>query len=368
MVDVLEQMKQTMAERKLGNEETPVLLMVSGGSDSTALMYLAKELAVQGAIGPIAALHVNHLLRGEDSDKDAQFVEQLAAKLEIPLFGARIEVEKLAKRSGENIEAVGRRERYVAAKDSLRSLCMHFALPLSLGRIFTAHTQDDRVENFYMRSITGTGPGGFRSMLYANGPICRPLLDVSREQLRAYLNDLAERDPEAVVRDENGNLWREDATNAHTDRFRAFVRHEIIPLAKERNPKLLDTLCRTMNLIGDEDDMLDARTRELCSKLVVWEDFDGDAVADYEAGCLLRPQFGKINLAMQRRVAFQVLQLILGPDARVENTAVMAITSAFENGTPISGFTGNIQGNLALSANKYGLRIEPMDAYRARRK
>lgn len=71
---------------------------------------------------------------------------------------------------------------------------------------------------------------------------------------------------------------------------------------------------------------------------------------------------------MQRRVAFQVLQLILGTDARVENAAILAITDAFRDGAPVSGFTSNIQGNLALSANKYGLRIEPMSAYRARRK
>ena len=68
---------------------------------------------------------------------------------------------------------------------------MHAAAPIAEGRIITAHTQDDRVENFYMRSIKGTGPGGFRSMLYRNGPVVRPLLDVSRAGLRCYLEERA---------------------------------------------------------------------------------------------------------------------------------------------------------------------------------
>lgn len=87
----------------------------------------------------------------------------------------------LAKATGGNEEAVGRNERYLAAHEALESLCRHVMIPISEGRIVTAHTQDDRVENFYMRSIVGTGPGGFRSMLYSNGPVVRPLLDVSRQ-------------------------------------------------------------------------------------------------------------------------------------------------------------------------------------------
>ena len=370
MTDVFEQMKETIAQRRLADADSPVVLMVSGGSDSTALAYLGKELSDDGVIGSIALLHVNHRLRGAEADADAAFVADLAETLGIPLFAADVDVAGEARRTGDNVEAVGRRERYAAAQDALQSLCLHEAAPMSSGRIFTAHTQDDRVENFYMRSIVGTGPGGFRSMLYRNGPVVRPLLDVSRESLRTYLNDRAALDDAEfpVVLDGDGNLWREDATNAHTDRFRAFVRHEIVPKAKERNPQLLDTLCRSMNLVGDEDDMLDALTEGLLDKHVAWEDVDGDGVVDYEAGCVLLPSFGEIELPLQRRVAFQILGLILGSEARVETATVADITAAFANGAPISGYTNNIQGNLALSANKQGLRIEPMEAYRLRRK
>lgn len=382
MTALIDQVKRTLAERKLADAESPVVLMVSGGSDSTALAYIAKELADEKLVGPLAIVHINHQLRGKEADEDAEFVATLAEELGIPYFGVEVDVAAEAKRTGENVEAVGRRERYSAAQDALRSLCMHEAAPTSSGRIFTAHTQDDRVENFYMRSIVGTGPGGFRSMLYRNGPVVRPLLDVSREDLRDYIEARARvaqaegegADGEAavavqpVVCDEQGNLWREDATNAHTDRFRAFVRHEIIPKAKERNPQLLDTLCRSMNLVGDEDDMLDAQTNDLADRVVAWHDVNDDGIVDYEAGCLLLPQFGALPLPLQRRIVFQVLGFILGSDARVETATIATITDGFKGGAPISGYTNNIQGNLALSANKNGLLIEPMEAYRVRRK
>lgn len=366
MANVLDRMRTTIAERGLGDAESGVLLMVSGGSDSTALAYAAADLAKQKVIGPVAMLHVNHRLRGADADADQQFVQHLADLLSIPLFTCEVNIGRLADERGENVEAVARRERYLAANEALESMCRHEGVPLSTARVWTAHTQDDRVENFYMRSIVGTGPGGFRSMLYTNGPVARPCLDVSRDDLRAFIK-LRAASGRAVARDADGQLWREDATNAHTDRFRAFVRHEIVPRAKERNPQLLDALCRTMNLIADEDDMLEAQTAELAARLVSWTEREGD-LPDYTAGCVIAPEFATVATPLQRRVVREVLQGILGSDVRVESASVEAVRAGFGPEAPVSGYVNNIQGDLALSANKHGLRIEPMAAYRARRK
>lgn len=366
MANVLDRMRATIAERGLGDAESGVLLMVSGGSDSTALAYAAADLAKQKVIGPVAMLHVNHRLRGADADADQRFVQSLADLLSIPLFTCEVNIGRLADERGENVEAVARRERYLAANEALESMCRHEGVPLSTARVWTAHTQDDRVENFYMRSIVGTGPGGFRSMLYTNGPVARPCLDVSRDDLRAFIK-LRAASGRAVARDADGRLWREDATNAHTDRFRAFVRHEIVPRAKERNPQLLDALCRTMNLIADEDDMLEAQTAELAARLVSWTEREGD-LPDYTAGCVIAPEFATVATPLQRRVVREVLQGILGSDARVESASVEAVRAGFGPEVPVSGYVNNIQGDLALSANKHGLRIEPMAAYRARRK
>lgn len=359
--------ENTMHEHKLASPDSAVLLMVSGGSDSTALAYLACELSEKKAIGSLGMLHVNHQIRGEDANNDQRFVEQLAEVLDIPLFMCEIDIPAEVKRTGENEEAVARRERYLAANEALDSLCRHTATPLAEGRIFTAHTQDDRVENFYMRSIVGTGPGGFRSMLYENGPIARPLLDVSREDLRTYILR-REKSSQITVCDAQGNLWREDATNAHTDKFRAFVRHEIVTRAKKRNPQLLETLTRTMNLIADEDDMIEEMIDGMESKYVSWLETAQGVDPDYQEGCILSPLLIESAKPLQRRLCMRILQKILGVDARIETASIDRILAGFVGGKVNSGYTNNIQGDLAVSANKKGVRIEPMSIYRSRRK
>ncbi|MBQ9955637.1 MAG: tRNA lysidine(34) synthetase TilS [Eggerthellaceae bacterium] len=385
MSALLDKALATMAERKLAGPGNAVLLMVSGGSDSTALAYLADEMRAGGHLGAVAMLHVNHKLRGQDAEDDARFVSELAAILHIPLFMCEIDVAREAQRTGGNVEAIARHERYLAANEALRSMCQHEAFPLADGRIFTAHTADDRVENFYMRSIVGTGPGGFRSMLYANGPVVRPVLDASREELRAYVRE-REASGAVVACDAQGHLWREDATNAHTDRFRAYVRHEIVPRAKERNPQLLDVLTRSMNLIADEDDMLDGMTQEVIGRCVKWEQESEEWGVDVSEGFRLLPCFGAEPLPLQRRAVFSLVGRMLGPDVRVETATVEAVLAGFEmvpneletqeaagdapaaSVRPKSGYVTNIQGDLAVSANKQGVLVEPMSRFRARRK
>ncbi len=363
----LEKARATIAARDLAASDAAVLLMVSGGSDSTALAYLGAALRDAGDIGPVAMLHVNHQLRGEEADGDERFVSSLAELLHIPLFICSIDIAAEAARSHENVEAVARRERYLAANEALRSMCQHEGCPLSEARIFTAHTADDRIESFYMRSIVGTGPGGFRSMRYENGPVVRPLLDATRDELRAFLAAREAAD-EPCACDAAGNLWREDATNAHTDRFRAYVRHKVVPPAKEWNEALPEVLVRSMNLIADEDDMLEAMAGELAQRESEWVAEDDTFGIDRSEGFRLRPAFGAAARPLQRRAVLQLLQAMLGPDARVDTASVEAVLNGFAEGKPHGGYVANIQHDLAVSANKQGVLVEPMAYFRARRK
>lgn len=348
---------KTVREHDMTSFENVALLMVSGGSDSTALAYLAAQMVAAGELGAVSMLHVNHKLRGEASDGDAAFVADLASRLEIPLFLCEVDIAEMVRSTGGNMEALARAERYRAAREALESTCLHLGFPLEAGRVFVAHTADDRVENFYMRSIVGTGPGGFRSMkhdvMIDGCRVCRPLLEVGRDELRSYV--LHRHD---AVQDEHGAAWREDATNADTDRFRAFVRHEIVPRAKERNPRLLETLTRTMNLIAEEDDMLIRDARVLLLEKVV------PLGASPAEGFLVSPALADSSLPLVRRVIDRVLSLMLGRDARVETSSIQACV----DGLGKSGYVANIQGDIAVSYNRQGLRLEPMAAFRARRK
>lgn len=394
---------EAIEQRGLASVQTPVLLMVSGGSDSTALAYTAHNLAAAGKLGPLAMLHVNHCLRGEAANKDEFFVQKLAQLLEIPLFSCRIDVAALAEAEGGNVEAVARRERYAAALDAVKSLCVHEGVPPVHGCVFTAHSADDRVENFYMRSIVGTGPGGFRSMDYTNtrlvapALLVRPLLSVGRSELRASIEQRAAAGF-PVVRDAQGCLWCEDATNDDTTQFRAFVRKHMVPAAKERNPQLLETLGRTMNIIAEEDDMLQEMADELATRcatpLAGGSALSAASVglaapaastalaesaapaaspANGEQGVLLAPGLAQQPVPLVRRVIVSVLQAQLPEGARIEQTSVDAVLAAWAGaGTaqakPRGGYVANIQGNLAVSANKSGVRVEPMAQFRARRK
>ena len=369
-MNVLEQVKQTIYERDMASPQTPVLLMVSGGSDSTALAYLATHLHEQQLVGPLALVHVNHMLRGADATADAVFVQNLAHTLNIPCFSAQVNVPQLVQQEKGNTEAIARRERYACARDALKSLCEHEHVSPEQGRIFVAHTQDDRVETFYMRSIVGTGPGGFRSMVYTQGCVCRPLLDVSRAHLRDYVVS-EQRNGCAVYTDEQGNLWREDATNECVDYFRNYVRQEIVPRAAAKNANIKETLCRTMNLIADEDEYLSQCAHALYHKYVVWLDHANNTeslVSCSPEACVLQPALGTEPAVLVRRGVVQVLKRMLGQETRIDALSVQKVCKAYNSGKPVGGYVVNIQGNLAVSANARGVRIEPMYMFRARRK
>ena len=116
-----------------------------------------------------------------------------------------------------------------------------------------------------------------------------------------------------------------------------------------------------MNLIADEDDMLDSMAASIASECVSWLD-------PSQEGCVLLPSLAEKGIPLVRRVVLGVLEALLDPEARVETATIDAVLAAFADGKPVSGYVANIQGNLAVSANKQGVRIEPMAAFRMRRK
>ena len=339
------------------NVKVPVVLMVSGGADSTAMARLVCGMHWEA---PRMIVHVNHHLRGEAADGDAEFVQALAAELGVEFTCVDADVAALADapESTGNVEAEGRAVRYRAAREALERLCEGEGLRAADGCALVAHTSDDRVENFYMRTIVGAGPGALRSMDAATDVmgvhVVRPLLDVTHAELCEWLS-------------EQGFSWREDATNATDEGFRAYVRHHMVPAALERNPRLHETLGRTMDLIADEDDFMRGLAQSLVQRTVMWLHLE-----DPSQGCIISPVLGEVPRVLARRLVFEVLQAIMrvgDPDVRVEFAAVDGVLSAFEeDGSVRGGYVTNIQGDLAVSANKQGVRIEPMRTFRARRK
>lgn len=200
-----------------------VICAISGGADSVALLYglnlLRDKLGIR-----LEAAHFNHCLRGEESNRDEAFVRQLCEKLDILLTVSRAQIVPGEK----GLENAAREARYTF----LRSLP---------GKIATAHTADDNAETVLMRMIRGTGLKGLGGIPPVNGCVIRPMLTVTRQDVEGFLKEY---DLPHV----------EDSSNAGDDFLRNRLRHHVLPLLYQENPKFSENLsAMALRLRLDED-------------------------------------------------------------------------------------------------------------------
>lgn len=228
-------MRKTIRARRLLAPGQRVIVAVSGGADSVALLLALKDAATRLRIH-IDAAHFDHRLRGADSDADAAFVADVADRLGVPFHPGRA----AAPLSGPAIEARARRERY-AFLDGL-------AARLGAERIATAHTADDQAETVLMRLLRGSGADGLQAIRFRRGRIVRPLLECTRADVLAHLSAAQQ-------------AFREDASNADRRFLRNRVRHDVLPALARVNPRVHAALARTATVIQDEHRLLDRAAR-----------------------------------------------------------------------------------------------------------
>lgn len=200
-----------------------VLVACSAGLDSTALLDVLHRLPRRLGL-ELAVAHVNHGLRGPDSEADEEFVRDLAAARGLPVHVARADPRPLRargpSRSRPTLQEAARALRYQAFAG--------LAAEARAERVVTAHTADDQAETVLLRLLRGTGPDGLGGIpeVSHGGLVVRPLLRVSRAEIEAHA---------AAA----GLAWREDASNARPDYARNRVRRRLRELASEFNPRLL---------------------------------------------------------------------------------------------------------------------------------
>ncbi len=245
---------RSIREQRLFAPGDTIIVALSGGADSTALLDLFSRLP--GSSPRLVAAHLNHCLRGPESDRDEEFVRSLAAQYRIPLECRRVDVKEYSQRERLNLEDAGRRAR-IGFLSELRDSWHATAVAL-------AHHADDQAETVLMRLLRGAGPGGLAGMPYRNGRgFIRPLLGVTRAELAAYLT-------------ERGLAWREDASNQDTAFLRNRIRHELLPLLEQYNPAIRERLAATAAVLSDEHHLLDQLTKEVVDRACTE---DGDAFA-----------------------------------------------------------------------------------------
>lgn len=208
-----------------------VVVGVSGGADSTALLRALHQLGI-----PCTAAHLNHGLRGTEAEADERFVRDLADELGLPVEVEHADVRALASAAGLSIEMAARQARH------------DFFGRFEQAVIALAHHADDQIETFLLRLARGAGPEGLGGMAFHQeiGPIrlIRPMLNIRRSAVVQWLET-------------GGFAWREDASNTDEGFLRNRVRHTILPLLeRELNPRIGENVLRTMMILREENDFL----------------------------------------------------------------------------------------------------------------
>ncbi|HKW89979.1 MAG TPA: tRNA lysidine(34) synthetase TilS [Candidatus Acidoferrales bacterium] len=219
---------------------------VSGGADSVGLLRILEDLRAQLGVS-LCVLHLNHQLRGEESDADETFVRRLAKSSRLKYYCAREDVGAAAKRRGWNLEDAGRRLRY--------EFFAQIAGEGGATKIATAHTADDQAETVLARIIRGSGLKGLGAIQPKVNFIIRPLIDARRQDLRTFLSNL-------------GQEWREDPTNQDLRQFRARLRHQMLPrLEKDFSPDIVERLCTLSDLARSDESFWAAFIQDRFEKL-----------------------------------------------------------------------------------------------------
>ncbi len=227
MNNFLTLVEKTICKQKLLQSGDSVLVALSGGADSVCLLSCLKELS-QAFNLSVAAAHLHHGLRGDEADGDEEFCRTLCMEWGIPFHSTRQDIRLLAKEKGIGIEEAGRMARYSFFKQ-LQEACGY-------SKVATAHHGNDNVETVLMRIIRGTGVLGLGGIPYQNGDVIRPLLDVTRSDIMAYLS-------------KKGYSYRIDRSNEENVYTRNRIRNQLIPeLESSFNPGFQKTFLEQIRL------------------------------------------------------------------------------------------------------------------------
>jgi tRNA(Ile)-lysidine synthase len=240
---------RTVRRHGLFDRGARVVVALSGGSDSVALLHVLRELEPGGFVTVAGVAHFNHQLRGDAADADEAFCRALAARLGLPIEVGRADIRSLARDQGRSVEDAARAARYAflaEAADRLRAEV-----------VAIAQTRDDQAETFLLRLIRGAGPRGLTGIHPRAGRSVRPLIDISRAELRSYVA-------------ERGLDFREDETNRDVAIPRNRVRHELIPyLEREFSPGIVDVLAREAAIARDDEERLHTEAIDLARTVVL---------------------------------------------------------------------------------------------------
>ena len=315
---------RTLRRRALGGPSDRVAVAISGGADSVGLAIALQDLEGNGGPTVVGLIHVNHGLRGPDSDADESFCRALAGRFAWPIEVGRVDVRRRARERHCSIEVAAREARYAFFPTAARAL--------AATQVATAHTLDDQAETVLLRLLRGAGLRGLSGIPPRRGIYVRPLIDVRRADVRAFLTA-------------RGESWREDASNADVSIARNRLRHEVIPHLGRLAPGGLVAVARFADLAADDEAALEALAIEMVPALVLSKEV---AAFRIDAAALARTP-----PALARRVVRRVVAM-LDPDVAFGADHIEAVRALARTDTPNSA--ADLPG-IRATRDAGGLRI-----------
>jgi tRNA(Ile)-lysidine synthase len=267
-------------------DDDRVLVAVSGGPDSVALLHVFCAWKEKLNL-TLHVIHLNHGLRGEESEADANFVHTLCEQLQVPCVIQRLKVkEKIPTRNGDSLQSLARELRYEAFTN--------MAQELGCTKVALGHTRDDQAETVLMWMLRGAGSTGLSGMSAFRAPnFIRPLLGTARAEIEDYLF-------------KNQWSYRVDSSNANSQYRRNRIRQEVIPVLKKLNPKIIQGLSRQASIVRDESVYLDQVAAETLVSVMIKTDADGVV--------LNRLGLAELPRAIQRRVVLLTYRQVTGTE------------------------------------------------------
>jgi tRNA(Ile)-lysidine synthase len=329
---MIDQLRQFVTEQRLFQPGDRVGVAVSGGADSVALLRAMLEL--QHELGLVLSVaHFHHQIRGAEADADQKFVSELADKFGLELHSGSGEAPAYAREHKISLETAARELRH-----------RWFAQLVTQGqvdKIATAHTLDDQAETVLMRMVRGAGARGLAgiSPRLPEKHLVRPLLQISRKEVEAYLRSL-------------GQAWREDASNQDEAHTRNRVRHQLLPLLqKEFNPSIRQTLADLAEVARGEAEYWDVLLHGLMPRLVQEgkpsRSGRSSGTNDPETLALDLMAFQQQPLAVQRQVLQRTTER-LGSTLEFKHVAeLLAMIASKRRGRPLA-LPGGLQAVLTF--------------------
>lgn len=244
---------KTIDKHNMINKNEHIVIGVSGGADSISLLNFFHCIKDEYNL-KLTAVHINHCMRGEESDLDYAFVNEFCKNLKIPLKYFKIDVYEISKMLKISNEEAGRNARYESFNKVIQSE--------NADKIAVAHNKNDNAETILMRFIRGTGSKGLAGIPYTRDNIIRPLLDCERKTIEAYCA-------------ENCINYRIDSTNNQEIYTRNKIRLSLIPEIKENfNPNIVNNLIKMSESFGQEEKFLESIAKENLEDILIQEKSD----------------------------------------------------------------------------------------------